>query len=413
MRCAAATAVLALGLGCANNGSGPATSTPGKSGEGSASAGPSTSAGSPGKPSAVPTISGVAVPKPGAFTGATTSPDLLVTSEHSIDAATLARIRQVPGVTAAEPISLATFYVAEQAVTYAAVDPDTFRKFTPPGTAQTAAVWDRVAGGEIAVQPALGRELQQKDGYMRLGNEDDSPRVHIGAYAEILNPMDGGLSGAPARINAVVNNKYAAKLDMRENNAIVISTGVTAPRKALKAVQQLAGADAGVQILSVDVDLKALQTAILTGGSVARAVGSFTYRANPDGTVVPDARWVAANIRTEMMPIIGRVTGHQVMLPQLRAALNEIVALKLSSSIYHYDGCYVPRFIAKDPAKGLSFHTFGTAIDLNAADNYRGIAGKMDRRVVAIFKRWGFAWGGDWGYTDPMHFELARLVKVG
>lgn len=410
-RCAAAAAVLALGLGCANDGSG--TAKPSSGTAGAAPTSTTTGGSSSGKPSVVPTVSGVAVPKPGAFTGATTSPDLLVTSEHSIDAATVAKIRQVPGVTAAEPISLATFYVAEQAVTYAAVDPDTFRKFTPPGTAQTAAVWDRVAGGEIAVQPSLGRELQQKDGYMRLGNEDDSPRVHIGAYAEILNPMDGGLSGAPARINAVVNHKYAAKLDMREHNALVISTGATAPRKALKAVQQLAGADAGVQILSVDVDLKALQTAILTGGSVARAVGSFSYRANPDGTVVPDARWVAANIRTEMMPIIGRVTGHQVMLPQLRAALNEIVALKLSSSIYHYDGCYVPRFIAKDPAKGLSFHTFGTAIDLNAADNYRGISGKMDRRVVAIFKRWGFAWGGDWGYTDPMHFELARLVKVG
>ena len=97
---------------------------------------------------------------------------------------------------------------------------------------------------------------------------------------------------------------------------------------------------------------------------------------------------------------------------QLRAALNEVVVKKLSRAIYHYDGCYVPRFIAHDPAKGLSFHTFGTAIDLNAADNYRGIPGRMDRRVVAIFKRWGFAWGGDWKYTDPMHFELARLVEA-
>jgi hypothetical protein len=35
----------------------------------------------------------------------------------------------------------------------------------------------------------------------------------------------------------------------------------------------------------------------------------------------------------------------------------------------------------------------------------------MDRRVVAIFKSWGFAWGGDWHYTDPMHFELAKLAK--
>ena len=72
----------------------------------------------------------------------------------------------------------------------------------------------------------------------------------------------------------------------------------------------------------------------------------------------------------------------------------------------------MPRFIGRDPSRGLSFHTYGTAIDLNAADNYRGIAGAMDRTVVSIFKRWGFAWGGDWNYTDPMHFELAQLRKA-
>ena len=38
--------------------------------------------------------------------------------------------------------------------------------------------------------------------------------------------------------------------------------------------------------------------------------------------------------------------------------------------------------------------------------NQRGTVGEMDREVVAIFKKWGFAWGGDWNYTDPMHFEM-------
>ena len=43
--------------------------------------------------------------------------------------------------------------------------------------------------------------------------------------------------------------------------------------------------------------------------------------------------------------------------------------------------------------------------------NQRGTVGEMDRGVVAIFKKWGFAWGGDWSYTDPMHFEMDRLVQ--
>ena len=165
-------------------------------------------------------------------------------------------------------------------------------------------------------------------------------------------------------------------------------------------------------ILGPDLDTGATQTAVLTGGSVAAAVGTFAYRANPDGTVTPDPAWVASRIVTQQVPVLGAVTGNRVMLPQLRAALREVVARGLAGSIHTYDGCYVPRFIARDPARGLSFHTFGTAIDLNAAENARGTVGQMDRRVVAVFARWGFAWGGDWSYTDPMHFELARLVAV-
>ncbi len=47
---------------------------------------------------------------------------------------------------------------------------------------------------------------------------------------------------------------------------------------------------------------------------------------------------------------------------------------------------------------------------MNVPGNGRGTVGEMDREVVSIFKKWGFAWGGDWSYTDPMHFELAQVV---
>ena len=39
--------------------------------------------------------------------------------------------------------------------------------------------------------------------------------------------------------------------------------------------------------------------------------------------------------------------------------------------------------------------------------------GEIDRRVVAIMKKWGMAWGGDWSYTDPMHFEMSSVVRPG
>ena len=151
------------------------------------------------------------------------------------------------------------------------------------------------------------------------------------------------------------------------------------------------------------------EQAQLTGTSAD--FGSFTYTYTADGSIQPDPAWVSEYIRTETVPILGSVTCHRLMLPQLRAALQQVVASGLASQIHagEYGGCYVPRFIGSDPSNPVSLHTWGIALDLNVPGNLRGTTGEIDRRVVAIFKAWGFAWGGDWDYTDPMHFELARL----
>ena len=157
------------------------------------------------------------------------------------------------------------------------------------------------------------------------------------------------------------------------------------------------------------LDPDAVQTAVVVG-SVSDAVGTYSYRVS-GGRVIPDAGWVAAHIRTEAVPILGSMTCNQAIFPQLRAALAEIVQRGLSSKIHvgEYAGCFYPRFIAGTTT--LSNHAFGLAFDLNVPGNQRGTVGEMDRTVVSIFKKWGFAWGGDWSYTDPMHFELARLVR--
>ncbi len=146
--------------------------------------------------------------------------------------------------------------------------------------------------------------------------------------------------------------------------------------------------------------------------SLATAVGTFTYRYFADGSVAPDPDWVASQIRTGSVPVLGQVTCHKVLFPQLRAALQEIVDRGLAEQIIpdQFGGCYVPRFIGRNPERGLSLHTWGIAVDLNVPGNLRGTTGRINRDVVSVLKKWGFAWGGDWSYTDPMHFELAALV---
>ena len=146
-------------------------------------------------------------------------------------------------------------------------------------------------------------------------------------------------------------------------------------------------------------------------GTYADAVGVFRYTPIGGGRVQPDPAWVRSHIVTDTVPLLGTLTCNKYMMPQLKAALAEVQRRGLGDEIYQTAGCYYPRFIAGTTT--LSNHSFGLAIDINSLENQRGTVGQMHPEVVAIFKYWGFAWGGDWSYTDPMHFELERIVKPG
>ncbi len=329
------------------------------------------------------------------------SADLLVYGSGSLDRATLDRIVGLPGIVEALPLSLAQASVQDRVFTLASVDPDRFRRYAPRGSAVLQTAWQRIADGEMAVDPALGRKAVDGDGNLSLGNDESAPRVHVGVWM-----------AAVPRIDAVLNREWGRRLGMPVDNALLVSTGVVSPASVKIGLRKALGDAFSIQVLGPDLDVHSVQTAILTGGSVAAAVGTFNYAVLDGGRIAPDTAWVSANVRTESVPILGPVTCHRVMLPQLRAALTEVVRLGLADRIHpgEYAGCYYPRFIAGTTS--LSNHSFGIALDLNVPGNQRGTAGAIDRRVVAVFKKWGFAWGGDWNWTDPMHFELARLVEV-
>ena len=166
---------------------------------------------------------------------------------------------------------------------------------------------------------------------------------------------------------------------------------------------------------TVRVDLvrsPAQHLAFFNGSQAARQFGTLSYRVNPDGKVEVDPEWVRKNIVTQAVPIIGRMTCNRLMFSQLIGALNEIVAAGLGDTIHpgQYEGCYWPKLI--EDSDHLSMHAWGLAFDINVPTNQRMTHGDQDPRMVAIFKKWGFRWGGDWkGTPDPMHFELASLLS--
>jgi hypothetical protein len=357
-----------------------------------------------------------AVDPPPPFKGALVPADILVYDDVALDEDVVKRIRRLKGVSRVAQLSLANTSLQNQVFTLGAVDPASYRHFSTAGKQDE--IWARVAGGEMALPQAVADQIQQDDAFVQLGSDADAPKVHIGAYA----PQAGG-------VDMVVNEKWAEDLFRVRDNALLIYTGKAAPSSLRKPISTVLndrgfddrgfdddrGLDGKVSIQMLDavarygLDPDAVQTAVPTGGSVSSAVGVFSYRV-VGGRVIPSSSWIAENIRTEVVPILGRITCHKVMLPQLRGALTEIQQLGLASKVYQTAGCYYPRFIANTTR--LSNHAFGLAIDINSRENQRGTVGQMDREVVRIFKNWGFAWGGDWSWTDPMHFELARIVEA-
>ena len=74
----------------------------------------------------------------------------------------------------------------------------------------------------------------------------------------------------------------------------------------------------------------------------------------------------------------------------------------------------------------LSFHSFAAAIDLNIkyshywrwsggkAGNVKYVASRIPQKVVEIFEKHGFIWGGKWYHYDTMHFEYRpELIAIG
>lgn len=150
--------------------------------------------------------------------------------------------------------------------------------------------------------------------------------------------------------------------------------------------------------------------------ATATALGSFSYTPNPDGSINQDPAWVKASIVTETVPILGDETCNRVMFAPLVGAMTDLASQGLAGLIDPSDlrdrgrNCYQPRYVDSDPSRGLSYHAWGIAIDLNRSQNPEGLPSHQDPRLVETLVRWGFRWGGIWSRPDPMHFELPNVL---
>jgi D-alanyl-D-alanine carboxypeptidase len=151
---------------------------------------------------------------------------------------------------------------------------------------------------------------------------------------------------------------------------------------------------------------------LIGGARVKQLLGEFDYRVNSNDSLTLDADWVANSIFFVNYQSIGvRAWCHRAVIDDIQAALTEVAAAGLSFAIdlgntNTYGGCWNPRYARVSGSIGsVSRHAWGMALDMNTVANAQGRAPQMDCRVVRIFRRHNFAWGGNFLVPDGMHFE--------
>ena len=91
----------------------------------------------------------------------------------------------------------------------------------------------------------------------------------------------------------------------------------------------------------------------------------------------------------------------------LSLAFAMLIDRGLAGYIKTWDGCFQIR--RKRGGLSASLHSWGLAIDINAAWNRMGRPSTQHPSLVSCFEQAGFEWGGRWRRPDPMHLQLARF----
>jgi len=142
---------------------------------------------------------------------------------------------------------------------------------------------------------------------------------------------------------------------------------------------------------------------------VCRTFGTLAYKDTLGGRIELLGDWARKNIAKVDLPIVGKKWIHKKIVHVFEAALQDVLDADLDYEIVQF-GTWSPRHKNHNPRSGISLHTWGIACDINWATNPPGKRGDIDFKLVEIFKRHGFSWGGEWKRRDDMHFQYATGV---
>jgi hypothetical protein len=276
-----------------------------------------------------------------------------------------------------------------------AVDPSAYAPFLPP--AYRMVVVDTLAKGE-AVLGATSARLR------RLG---PGGRLWFGGHA--------------VTVGAVVPDPIVGWSEMLVSRAAGVPLGIVDDRYLLATMRGHPGDAAFLALIAphltagVPVRVAApgeVRFVRVASGSTPPVLlkarfGEFSaYRVAPSSLELRmDPTWFDARIETRTVPLLGPETCNRALFPALFGAMEQLRREGLGSLVTSNAGCYNPELLSAKDTSPPSFHAWGAAIDINAPQNPFGEPPHQDPRLVAVMRRWGFNWGGDFLVPDGMHFE--------
>lgn len=95
------------------------------------------------------------------------------------------------------------------------------------------------------------------------------------------------------------------------------------------------------------------------------------------------------------------------MIQPLSQAFTNLLSTGKINELKTWDGCFNIR--KKRGLSSMSLHSWGIAIDVNAAWNGLGQEPNLSAEFVKCFTDAGFDWGGTWKRKDGMHFQLNKI----
>jgi peptidoglycan DL-endopeptidase CwlO len=221
--------------------------------------------------------------------------DLIVVASTSLPSGTLARIRKLAGVTAAESLEAARIQLNGKFTAVLGVNPSTFRSYAAKQTAASDRLWQSVASGAVSVSYTMGQDDKLKAGGTVHANGAKQENLRVGGLGTV------GIEG----VDAVVSDQVARSLGVPAGNAIVISAPKADLAKLVAAVKKVIPHGAAAEPLMSQVTAGVTKNQASAAGVAAGTVdhSSTTLSAAEDLT------FLKAGLSRQGLPYVWGASG--------------------------------------------------------------------------------------------------------